>query len=167
MRRLITGAVSWAFVLTTLFPCNFASAQARARSEPSKVDFSKRKITLGGKTVTVEIADTPLRRERGLMFRTSLDEKSGMLFVFDGEQPLAFWMKNTLIPLSIAYIDKDRKIVDIQEMVPAVMGEMHPKSYPSKRPAMYALEMPKDWFSRNRVKIGQRFSFAEETSKGH
>ena len=129
------------------------------------MDFPRRKISLGSHSLNVEIADTPLRRERCLMFRTSLDDKSGMLFIFDTQQPLAFWMKNTLIPLAIAYIDKERKIVDIQEMVPAVMGEMFPKNYPSKAPAMYALEMPKGWFTRNGVKIGQRFSFVDEPSK--
>lgn len=153
------------FALSVFLPNESAFAQ-RVHTASTKVDFPKRKISLGGHTLDVEIADTPLRRERGLMFRTSLDDKSGMLFVFESQQRLAFWMKNTLIPLAIAYIDKDRKIVDIQEMVPAVMGEAFPKNYPSKAPAMYALEMPKGWFARKSVKIGQRFSFVDEPSKG-
>jgi uncharacterized protein len=158
--RLAASLCLFSVTLAILVSPSSSFAQ-RIQTAATKVAFQKRKISLGGQTLNVEIADTPLRRERGLMFRTSLDDKSGMLFIFDFEQPLAFWMKNTLIPLAIAYIDKDRKIVDIQEMVPAVMGQIQPPSYPSKKPAMYALEMPKGWFARKGVKIGARFSFVD------
>lgn len=127
--------------------------------------YAKKKIKIGSHLLEVEIADTPRLREHGLMFRKSLEPNSGMLFVFDQEQPMAFWMKNTLIPLSIAYLDKNKRIVDIKEMEPAVMGEAYPRSYPSRLPAMYALEMPKGWFTKNAIKIGQSFSFAQEANK--
>ncbi|MEK7355547.1 MAG: DUF192 domain-containing protein, partial [Bdellovibrionota bacterium] len=136
-------------------------AQPKRLSSADKVDYAKKKISIGKHVLTVEIADTALRREHGLMFRKELAPNSGMLFIFDSEQPLAFWMKNTLIPLSIAYIDKNKRIVDIQEMVPAVTGDMFPKSYPSKKPAMYALEMSKGWFAKNSVGIGSKFSFTD------
>jgi uncharacterized protein len=123
--------------------------------------FPKGTIRLGGKTIEVEYANTPALRERGLMFRQNLPEDHGMLFIFAEEQPLAFWMKNTLIPLSIGYFDRNRKLVDVQEMVPAAIGDRLPPSYPSRAPAMFALEMPKGWFKRNKIDLGATFSFVK------
>ena len=88
------------------------------------------------------------------MYRKSMGANEGMLFVFDGPEPMAFWMKNTLIPLSIGYFDENKKLINTVEMSPAVMGEARPKTYESARPAMYALEMNKGWFSKNKVKPG-------------
>jgi uncharacterized membrane protein (UPF0127 family) len=68
-------------------------------------------------------------------------------------------MKNTLIPLSIGYFDKNKKLIEVLEMVPALAGEAQPRSYPGKRPAMYALEMNKGWFSRNKIEPGTTFDF--------
>ena len=118
------------------------------------LEFAKRTIKVGGQVVQAEIADSDEKRERGLMFREKLQDGHGMLFVFESEQPLAFWMKNTLIPLSIGYFGANKKLIDIQEMTPAVAGEARPKTYPSSGPAMYALEMPKGWFHKKGLKIG-------------
>ena len=148
-------------VLFTSLVYSDANAQ-RAPTAPSTVPalkFETKKIKLGGKTLTVEIADSPEKRERGLMFRTKLADGDGMLFVFDDERTLSFWMMNTLIPLAIGYFDKNKKLIDVQEMVPAVAGERFPATYPSKGPAMYALETPKGWFARNNVKPGVTFTF--------
>lgn len=117
--------------------------------------FQKRKIKLAGKEITVEIADTDAKRMQGLMFRTSMGENEGMLFVFEQERPLGFWMRNTRIPLSIAYIDAKKKIINILEMVPASDSDPNPPVYPSAAPAKYALEMNKGWFARNKIKVGQ------------
>jgi len=134
-------------------------AYAQTDSPGTNIQFEQRRIRIGEKTVTVEIADTDEKRARGLMFRKSLPKDHGMLFVFDSEQVLSFWMKNTLIPLSIGFFDKDKKLIDIQEMVPAVAGDMFPRTYKSSKPAMYALEMEKGWFSENGIKLGATFSF--------
>jgi uncharacterized membrane protein (UPF0127 family) len=72
---------------------------------------------------------------------------------------LSFWMKNTRIPLSIAYIDANRAIIDIQDMVPASDIEKFPPSYPSKKPAQYALEMNLGWFVKNKIKVGDKINF--------
>jgi uncharacterized protein len=130
--------------------------QTQAQPEAEFV-FPKGSIRLGGKTLKIEYANTPALRERGLMFRESLPEDHGMLFIFPGEEKLAFWMKNTLIPLSIGYFDKSKRLIDVQEMTPAAIGDRLPPSYPSKHPAQYALEMPKGWFERNKVGIGAAF----------
>src|SRR3990172_6030159 len=84
----------------------------------------------------VEIADTPETRARGLMFRPKLRDNAGMLFVFEDEQRWGFWMKNTLIPLSIAFIDRYWKIVDIQDMTVAPNPQEGPFTiYESRAPA--------------------------------
>ena len=112
------------------------------------------KISVAGQSITVEVADDEDSRERGLMYRTSMPANDGMLFVFPTPQPMAFWMKNTLIPLSIGYFDKDRKLLNTYEMSPGIMGEQHPKTYESKGSAMYALEMNKGWFPKHHIKPG-------------
>lgn len=99
--------------------------------------------------VQVEIADEEAEQQRGLMERTALAEEAGMLFVFRGERPLSFWMKDTLIPLSIAYIDGDGGIVDIQDMQP-----LDESSHPSAAPAQYALEVNQGFFEARGVQVG-------------
>jgi len=131
---------------------------ARAQAE-TKVVFEKRKIKIGKRVLSVEVADSMEKRAQGLMFRESLPKDHGMLFVFENEEQLAFWMKNTLIPLSIGYFDRNRKLINSMEMEPAPATEMNPKTYHSAKPAMYALEMTKGWFSRNKVGPGTAFTF--------
>ncbi|MBX3040898.1 MAG: DUF192 domain-containing protein [Bdellovibrionaceae bacterium] len=122
-----------------------------------KIDFQIRSMKIGTTTLTVEIADTPERQSRGLMFRKSLKEGHGMLFIFPRERPQSFWMKNTFIPLDIGFFDKSKKLIDIQQME-AVGSVMEvPKSYLSKAPAMYALEVPQGWFAKMKVKEGAVF----------
>lgn len=99
--------------------------------------------------VRVEIADTPEERQTGLMGRTALAEDAGMLFVFDEEQPLSFWMRDTLIPLSIAYINAEGRIVDIQDMQP-----LDETPHPSAEPALYALEVNQGFFLERGVMVG-------------
>ncbi|MBV2168102.1 MAG: DUF192 domain-containing protein [Bdellovibrio sp.] len=123
-------------------------------------EFKTRKIKLGPKTLVVEIAETPAQHERGLMFRESLGPDEGMLFIFKNEETRFFWMKNTLIDLSIGYFDKSGTLVDIQEMKSGKgIPEPQLASYPSAKPAKYALEMNKGWFDKNRIKIGSRLKF--------
>lgn len=98
-------------------------------------------LTVGAYKVTAEIAVTPDERSLGLMNRFSLQPDHGMLFVFERAEPLAFWMKNTFIPLSIAFIAADGRIINIEDMVPQTED-----SHWSKGPALYALEMKKGWF---------------------
>lgn len=119
-----------------------------------KVNFDKQQIQIGSKKITVEIAKTNAQHEHGLMFREKLSADSGMLFIFDEEMPLNFWMKNTYIDLSIAYVGKNKKIIDIIDMKGTSTMQTEFPSYPSSKPAMYALEMNKGWYAKNRIKIG-------------
>jgi uncharacterized membrane protein (UPF0127 family) len=106
-----------------------------------------------GVKVRVEIADNASEHARGLMYRTTLAENRGMLFIFEGEQKPSFWMKNTLIPLSIAFIGSEGRIVDIQDMKPL---DDDPPSYVSARPAQYALEVNQGFFEERGVEVGDR-----------
>ena len=103
--------------------------------------------------VRVEIADDTNEMARGLMGRTALAEDSGMLFVYPEERELSFWMRNTLIPLSIAYMDSGGRIVDIQDMKPLDDEEPH---YTSAEPAQYALEVNRGFFDERGVEVGDR-----------
>jgi len=100
----------------------------------------------------VELALDESERQRGLMYRKSLEKNTGMLFVFSREQYLNFWMKNTYVPLSIAYIDSGGTIGDIQDMAPLDTSV----TYPSKSPARYALEVNRGWFAANGIAPGCR-----------
>jgi uncharacterized membrane protein (UPF0127 family) len=144
-----------------ILAASFLGADALASQDAAPV-FQKRKIEILGKTIAVEIADTDERRAFGLMFRNSLPKDEGMLFVFDDERTRSFWMKNTRIPLSIAYINKDKVITEIVDMQPAVLGATRPKSYPSKKKSMYALEMNIGWFERNKIWPGVQFRYADK-----
>lgn len=98
-------------------------------------------VELAGKRYSVEVATTEPQRERGLMFRDSLPPDHGMLFIHDREEPQAYWMKNTRIPLDILYFDNARRLVSQQRDVPpCTLGDACPP-YPSLAPARYVLEL--------------------------
>ncbi len=108
------------------------------------------------KEIWVEVARTPEERSHGLMGRKHLNEAEGMLFIFETEDYHGFWMKDTLIPLSIAFIDKDGRIVWITDMKPQTL-----ESHVPPRPILYALEMNKGWFSSHSIKAGDVVRFSK------
>lgn len=98
-------------------------------------------VELEGKRFSVEIADDDAERAQGLMFRDAMAKDSGMLFIHESEEPLAYWMKNTKIPLDILFFDNARRLVAQQRDVPPCrLGDGCP-SYPSNVPARYVLEL--------------------------
>jgi hypothetical protein len=123
------------------------------------VAFKTKTIKVGGVAVVAEIADTPEKSTRGLMFRKKLDEGTGMLFIFPDEEIRSFWMKNTFIDLSIGFFDAQQRLVDIQDMR-AVKSEMeiNPPTYQSAAPAKYALEVPRGWFQKHKIKVGDKLT---------
>ncbi len=136
--------------------CASGSDQIRAQPKLPSVPLD---ITRGGQSFTgllAEVADSGTERERGLMFRKDLADGEGMLFVFPTDQRLAFWMKNTQLPLSIAWIELDGTIIGIQDMTPFSLAPVE-----SGRFVRYALEVPKGWFARSGVKAGDRVIIPE------
>tara|TARA_Y100000817_G_C16553792_1_gene409984 strand:- start:19 stop:486 length:468 start_codon:yes stop_codon:yes gene_type:complete len=122
------------------------------------------KIKVGKVILDVEVAKTPNHRQIGLMFRQKLEEGKGMLFIFDDESYRSFWMKNTFIPLSIAFFSKDKVLVDMQDMTPStsVMQKQIPQ-YKSSKPATYALEVPRGWFRKVKINLGDRLEYPLQT----
>lgn len=105
----------------------------------------------------VEIAATPLARERGLMGREFLPEDTGMLFVYPEDRTLGFWMKGCPAPLSAAYLDAEGRVLNIEEMLPGTgVPDADLPRYPSKGLARYVLEMDRGWFGRKGIKPGDR-----------
>jgi len=105
----------------------------------------------GSVSVEAELARTDAERSTGLMYRNKLEDGKGMLFIFEADQVLSFWMKNTSIPLSIAFISYDGTITDIRDMHPNTTNPVH-----SSRSVRYALEVPQGWFSGAGVKPGDK-----------
>ena len=110
-------------------------------------------IFAGAHVIQVEIADTPQLRQTGLMGRTRLESDAGMLFVFEQKATHCFWMKNTLIPLSIAFLADDGTIVDIQDMQPQTLTFHCPRG-----PIRYALEVQQGGFRSKGIQLGMRVS---------
>lgn len=129
---------------------------APAANKP-EIKFRKGRLELAGQTLAVEVAETPREHERGLMFRQSLAENEGMLFIFKDEVIRHFWMKNTFVDLDIAFFDSKKKFIEVYSVngVRSVMEE--PASVSSSVPALYVLEVPKGWFAKRKVKKGSEF----------
>jgi len=129
----------------------FAGCQPKAtQTTPFGLRVTELKIT--NVPITVEVADTPQASENGLMFRDSLPEDHGMLFIFDQPKKASFWMRNTKIPLSIAYADSDGKILEIKSMNP-----LDETVIPSRSDEVaYALEVNQGWFTRHGINSGAK-----------
>ena len=129
------------FLLLLTDGCNKETA-------PSK---TKDILAINNIKIFIEIADSPKEREKGLMFRESLAENSGMLFVYPREKERGFWMKNTKIPLSIAFINKEGIILNIEDMTPFSEEGVY-----SEGNAKYALEVNRDFFEKHGIKRGDK-----------
>jgi uncharacterized membrane protein (UPF0127 family) len=108
-------------------------------------------LSAGMHNIVAEVARTPQQQQVGMMMRTKMEQHEGMLFAFDEVAPRCFWMRNTLLPLSIAFIADDGTIVNIAEMQP-----QSDESHCSLRPVRYALEMNKGWFAKRGIKAGTK-----------
>lgn len=115
------------------------------------VTFKTSSVKVGSHPLKVEVAADDPQREQGLMYRTSLGREEGMLFIFDEPAYHAMWMKNTLIPLSVAFIDRNGVILNILDMEPQTLD-----SHMAAGPAVYAIETNKGWFEDKRIKAGDK-----------
>ena len=106
-------------------------------------------VIFGADTVVAEVAATADERAEGLMYRDEVADGTGMLFVFQDNQPRSFWMANTYVPLDIAYMNPSYRIVDI-----IAMDALVTDSYPSRAPSMFALEVRQGWFAETGIAVG-------------
>ena len=118
--------------------------------------FSADEIKINNLLSNIEVASNPNDRRKGLMFRKSLPEDHGMFFVWEYRKRQCMWMRNTYIPLNVAYIDTKGKILEIYEMLP-----LSEDSICSKKRVKYALEVNLDWFKRNNVQVGDQIDIIE------
>ncbi|WP_018232563.1 DUF192 domain-containing protein [Thioalkalivibrio thiocyanodenitrificans] len=139
--RPVAGLVLLIVFLLSI-PAQFALADARV------ID-----LRIGEQRLTAEVADTDETRRHGLMFRESLPEDHGMLFVWEEPARYAMWMQNTPLPLSVAFIDADGRIINIEDMQPDTT-----RTHQAAAPVIYALEMEQGWFAARGIRAGDRVS---------
>ncbi|QVQ27491.1 DUF192 domain-containing protein [Achromobacter deleyi] len=125
-----------------------ASAQNQTGPQPA---LRTTQLSAGIHIIRAEVADTEATRRDGLMFRKELPGNDGMLFVFEQPDVQCFWMRNTLLPLSIAFIADDGTIVNIEDMAPQTEDP-----HCAKKPVRYALEMAQGWFNEHGIKTGKK-----------
>ena len=155
MNRLHVWLVSLLclFFLHTAILCQVAAPEVIGQAVlPGDTRLTK--ISVGSAVLWVEVVSTPDEQARGLMFRKSLPWNRGMLFVYEKPQLLDFWMKNTTIPLDIAFISADGMITEILSLTP-----LSEKTRSSRSPALCALEVNRGWFKKKGVKVGHRLRF--------
>jgi uncharacterized membrane protein (UPF0127 family) len=148
MRYKKAGGLLWIFLLFT------SCVNAENKPQPKLATKELVIATDGGAvTVSAEVAVTDSERAKGMMWRTRMDDGEGMLFVYDRDIQMSFWMKNTLLPLSIAFISSRGEILEIYDMEPE---DTH--SVKSMRSSRYALEVPQGWFDRAGIRPGDLIS---------
>ena len=135
--------------LTLIFSCS--------RSSPSATNGEVLRIAVDGHEAIVLIADDDASRERGLMFRENLGEADGMLFVYEEHQVANFWMKNTPLPLTLAYIDKESVIFQIEYLEPYDTVTPHW----STGEIAYALELKRGWLRKRGLGVGSKLDLRE------
>jgi uncharacterized membrane protein (UPF0127 family) len=109
------------------------------------------------KKLYIELADTPIKRAKGLMYRKTMGDNHGMLFDFKNKEYCTFWMKNTYIPLDVAFLSDNGTVLQIESM-----SALNTKKYSSKIPCRYALEVNYGWFKKNNVKVGTKINGIKE-----
>jgi len=142
------------FILSLLLLAQSGCARNRG---PQPQSLPKANITIGERSIAVEIANTPEQRAIGMMYRRKLGPDEGMLFVFERDQNLSFYMKNTFVPLSIAFIRSDGLISNIANMEPRTLTPHH-----SRTPSRYALEMPQGWFAEHGIQAETKVEIPSE-----
>jgi len=145
------------FSLPPLFRCAVAGAcllvgAAQAQDAP-QLDLPRVRIGAGMFLIETQVALTPDQRQTGLMFRKEMPQGEGMLFVFEQPSTQCFWMKNTLIPLTAAFVEDDGTIANLADMKPQTLD-----SHCATKPVRYVLEMNVGWFAKKGIKAGSKLT---------
>ena len=130
-----------------------AAALSPAAAEEPQMNLPRVKLTAGMHQIDAQVAQTPQQRTIGLMFRKEMPQHEGMLFVFEQPSQQCFWMRNTFLPLTAAFVADDGTIVNLADMKPRTED-----SHCSARPVRYVLEMNQGWFAKKGVKAGSKLT---------
>ncbi|TFZ08289.1 DUF192 domain-containing protein [Ramlibacter humi] len=139
-------------VLPLLLAALAFTASTQAQDQPQS-GLPRVKLSAGMHQIDAQVALTPDQRATGLMFREQMPQHEGMLFVFEQPSQQCFWMKNTLLPLSAAFIADDGTVVNIADMKPKTLD-----AHCSEKPVRYVLEMNQGWFAHRGIKAGTKLS---------
>lgn len=137
----------------------FALLLAAAAAQAQQPSLPRVQLGAGMYLIRAEVADRDDTRATGLMHRTSLPDNGGMLFVFEAAEIHCMWMKNTLLPLSVAFVDASGDIINIADMQP-----LSEDTHCAARPARYALEMKQGWFAERGIRAGMRLRGLEKAA---
>ena len=133
----------------------FLIAAAPAHAQDPQMNLKRVPLGAGMYKIDAQVATAPREREIGLMFRKDMPQQEGMLFVFDAPATQCFWMKNTLLPLTAAFVADDGRIVNLVDMQPQTTD-----SHCSEEAVRYVLEMNQGWFAKKNIKIGAKLTGA-------
>ncbi|MBK9439943.1 MAG: DUF192 domain-containing protein [Comamonadaceae bacterium] len=147
-------------ITTCLFALTLMALAPSHAQESAQLNLPRTKITAGMYLIDAQVAATPQQRSIGLMFRPQMPASEGMLFVFDQPSEQCFWMKNTLLALTAAFVADDGTIVNMADMKPQTTD-----SHCSKKAVRYVLEMNLGWFEKKGIKAGSKLSGAPFGSK--
>lgn len=135
------------------FLCLALSCASPVWAQEAQLNLPRLKLTAGMHQLDVQLARTPREQQIGLMFRKEMPQHEGMLFVFDQPAVQCFWMRNTLIPLTAAFLADDGTIVNLADMKP-----LSEESHCSAKPVRFVLEMNQGWFAKRNIQAGYRLS---------
>ncbi len=134
-----------------LFALTLALAAPAMAQQSPQMDLPRAQLTAGMYRIDAQVAQTMQQREVGLMFRAEMPQQEGMLFVFEQPAVQCFWMKNTILPLTAAFVTDNGTIANLADMKPQTED-----SHCSTKPVRYVLEMNKGWFAKKGLKAGMR-----------
>jgi len=139
------------FGVASLLAVLMTAVATSAKAQEPQTNLQRTAIQAGMFQIDAQIANTPQQRQVGLMFRKDMPTHEGMLFIFEEPQKLCFWMKNTLLPLTAAFVDDDGAIVNLVDMQPQSTD-----SHCSEKPVRYVLEMNQGWFAKKKIGKGYK-----------
>jgi uncharacterized membrane protein (UPF0127 family) len=139
--------------------CALHAGAAAAQDSP-QLNLQRLELTAGMHRIEAQVAAAPQERQTGLMHRKEMPQHEGMLFVFEQPAQQCFWMKNTLLPLTAAFVDDDGTIVNLADMKPQTLD-----SHCSTKPVRYVLEMNQGWFAKKGIKAGAKLGGAPFAKK--
>ena len=144
-----------ALLLSSVLPCmlSFSLGTSAVAQDQPQLKLQRTTLSVGMYQINAQLALTPEQRQTGLMFRKEMPQSEGMLFIFEQVAQQCFWMRNTILPLTAAFVADDGTIVNLADMQPQTTD-----SHCSAQPVRYVLEMNQGWFAKKGLKAGTRLS---------